>query len=334
MEVSGLAVPPPVVLVIEDEPPIARLIRETLELEGFTVLTASTGEEGVASAQSHLPQIVLLDLMLPGIDGFEVVRRLREQERTQHIPVVVLSARHDVEFKVRALETANDYLTKPFNSDELIARIRTQLRNLRSILANPLTGLPAGLRVEHAIEQRLHSTDSWAILYLDLDHFKAFNDAYGFVVGNDAIRLLARVSADSLREEGNLEDFLGHIGGDDFIIITTPDCMEPLCQSIEARWDRESRALYSLDDLRRGALVAQNRQGQTQLFPLITVSIGVVTNVRHAISTMDEFSRIAAEVKHRAKAIQGSSHYVDQRATSRDGEAHDAPPPAGQNALA
>jgi diguanylate cyclase (GGDEF)-like protein len=330
MDVSGLELPLPLILVIEDEPAISRLLRDTLEAEGFTVLTAATGEDGIAIALSELPQLILLDLMLPGIDGFEVVRQLRANERTAHVPVLVLSARHDVDYKVRALQTANDYLTKPFNADELIARIRTQLRALRSILASPLTGLPAGLRVEHAVEQVLRSNDAWAILYLDLDHFKAYNDAYGFLAGNEVIRLLARVSSECLRDEGNVSDFLGHIGGDDFIITTSPECIEPLCQCIEARWDRESRRLYSAEDLQRGGLIGQNRQGQTQFFPLVTVSIGVVTNQKRPITTMQDFSRVAAEVKRYAKSMPGSTHYVDQRSASREG--HDAQPTPGAHA--
>jgi diguanylate cyclase (GGDEF)-like protein len=327
MDVTGLQLPPPVILVIEDDPAISRLLQETLELEGYTVLIAATGEEGIALAVSDLPHLVILDLMLPGIDGFAVVDALRANERTAHMPVLVLSAYKDVDYKVRALEAANDYLTKPFDGDELIARVRNQLRNLRSILASPLTGLPAGLRVEHAIEQCLRSSEPWAILYLDLDHFKAYNDVYGFVAGNEVIRLLARVAGESLREEGNPTDFLGHIGGDDFLITTTPDCAEAVCQSIEARWDRESLRLYAPEDLQRGGLLAQNRLRQIQFYPLISVSIGVVTNQRRQIATMEEFSRIAAEVKQRAKANPGSSHYFDQRASSRDGS-ETAPPPS------
>jgi diguanylate cyclase (GGDEF)-like protein len=326
MDVSGLELPPPVILVIEDDPAISRLLQETLEIEGFTVLSAASGEEGIALADNDLPQVVLLDLMLPGIDGFEVVRALRENERTAHMPVLVLSAYQDVDVKVRALKTANDYLSKPFEGGELVARIRNQLQHVRSILASPLTGLPAGLRVEHAIEQCLRSSEPWAILYLDLDHFKAYNDVYGFLAGNDMIRLLAQVAGEGLREEGNVTDFLGHIGGDDFLITTSPDCAEALCQSIEARWDRESRKLYSPEDLQRGGLLAQNRQGQPQFHPLISVSIGVVTNQRRQVATMEEFSRIAAEVKRRAKGTAGSSHYFDQRASSRDGGGPTASP--------
>jgi diguanylate cyclase (GGDEF)-like protein len=230
---------------------------------------------------------------------------------------MVLTARHDISVKMRAFASkVDDYMTKPFNGEELLARIRTQLRHLRETLLSPLTGLPSGLRVEHAIAEQLRSPRPWAILYLDLDHFKAYNDVYGPLRGNDLIRLLGRVTSESQRAEGNASDFLGHIGGDDFILITTPDRMEPVSRSIIDAWDRESRALYSLEDVARGSLVARDRQGQEQVYPLVGVSIGVVTNLHRSITTMEEFSRIAAEVKAQAKAIPGSSYYIDRRGNS------------------
>lgn len=316
MDVPALDVPPPTILVVEDEPAIARLLRATLEAEGYTTLVAHTGEEGIDRAVRDVPELVILDLMLPGMDGFEVVQKLRANARTAHIPVLVLSARHDTLDKVRALNSqANDYLTKPFNSDELLARIRAQLRNVRESLLAPLTGLPSGLRVEHAIAQTLRSSAPWAILYLDLDHFKAYNDVYGPLQGNELIRLLGRVASESVREAGNVNDFVGHIGGDDFIVITTPDCMQAICQRIVGHWDRDSFAYYSPEDAQRGTLIAQDRQGQRQAYPLVGVSIGVVTNLYRPIVTMEAFSRTAAEMKARAKAIPGSGYYVDQRGT-------------------
>jgi diguanylate cyclase (GGDEF)-like protein len=187
---------------------------------------------------------------------------------------------------------------------------------LRETLLSPLTGLPSGLRVEHAIADQLRSPKPWAILYLDLDHFKAYNDVYGPLRGNDLIRLLGHVTSESLRAEGNPTDFLGHIGGDDFILITTPDRMEPLCRSIVSAWDAESRAYYAPEDAARGTLIAPDRQGQEQVYPLVGVSVGVVTNLNRSITTMEEFSRIAAEVKAQAKTIPGSSYYIDRRSSN------------------
>lgn len=314
MDAASFEGPPPTILVVEDDPAIGRMLRATLEAEGYTTVVAPSGEEGISYAMREVPQLLILDIMLPGIDGFAVIDQLRGHAKTAHIPVVMLSALHTTAAKMRAFASeVDDYLTKPFNTDELIARIRTQLRHVRETLLSPLTGLPSGLRVERAIEHQLKSTTLWSILYLDLDHFKAYNDVYGFLRGNDLIRLLARVVSESVRDEGNLADFVGHIGGDDFVVITTPDRVDPLCRTLIARWEEESATYYSPEDQQRGAFIATDRLGQRQEYPLVGVSIGVVTNLYRPITTMEEVSAIAAEVKRKAKSVRGSSYYVDHR---------------------
>jgi diguanylate cyclase (GGDEF)-like protein len=315
MDAVAAGAPPPTILVVEDDPRIGRLLRHTLEAEGFTAVVTPTGEEGITYALREVPQLLILDIMLPGMDGFQVVEHLRAHAKTAHIPVVMLSARHDTADKVRAFESeVNDYLTKPFNSDELLARIRNQLRHVRETLLSSLTGLPSGLRVERAIEQQLESPAHWSILYVDLDNFKAYNDVYGPIRGNDIIQLLGRITTESVRDEGNLSDFVGHIGGDDFVVVTSPDRVDGICRTLIAHWDTESLALYDADDVARGTLIARDRQGQPQVYPLIGVSIGVVTNSHRPIATMEEVSRIAAEVKYKAKSQRGSTYYIDQRA--------------------
>ena len=264
-----------------------------------------------------MPQLLLLDIMLPGIDGFAVVERLRTNVKTAHIPVMMLSARHDTADKVRAFDIdVDDYLTKPFNSEELLARIRTQLRHVRDNLLSLLTGLPSGLRVERAIEQVLETPRQWSILDPDLDHFKAYNDVYGFIRGNDSIRLLARIASETVREYGNDDDFVGHIGGDDFVVITTPDRVDAVCRALLARWDSESVAHYSPEDAARGTLIATDRQSRPQVYSLVSVSIGVVTNQQRPVTSLEEVSRIAAEVKHKAKSLPGSNYHIDQRRTN------------------
>lgn len=314
MDAVAAGAPPPTILVVEDDPRIGRLLRHTLEAEGFTAVVAPTGEEGINYALREVPQLLILDIMLPGMDGFQVVEHLRAHAKTAHIPVVMLSARHDTADKVRAFASeVNDYLTKPFNSDELLARIRNQLRHVRETLLSSLTGLPSGLRVERAIEQQLESPAHWSILYVDLDNFKAYNDVYGPIRGNDVIQLLGRITTESVRDEGNLSDFVGHIGGDDFVVVTSPDRVDGICRALITRWDKESLALYDPGDVARGTLIARDRQGQPQVYPLIGVSIGVVTNSHRPIATMEEVSRVAAEVKYKAKSQRGSTYYIDQR---------------------
>lgn len=316
---SDDAVAPHTVLVVEDDPVIVRVLKATLEMEGFVPAVVSTGEAAVDYALREVPHLVLLDLMLPGMDGFEVARQLRANVKTAHIPVLILSARHDTADKVRAFETnVDDYLTKPFNVEELVARIRTQLRRVQENLLSPLTGLPGGVQVERAITQRLREATPWAIMYLDLDHFKAYNDVYGFLRGNDFIRLVANVASATVREHGNMTDFLGHIGGDDFVIITTPDRLETLCTQLILRFDVESRGLYTEEDLRRGTLIAPDRRGEERIYPLVSLSIGVVTNLYRPITNIEEVSRIAAEVKHKAKEMPGSTCFVDRRGPGDD----------------
>ena len=314
MDAVPFDAPPPTILLVEDDPAIGRMLRETLETEGYAAVVAPSGEAGITYALREVPQLLIVDLMLPGMDGFAVVEHLRGNVKTAHIPVMMLSARHDTADKVRAFDIeVDDYLTKPVNTDELLARIRTQLRRVRDNVLSPLTGLPSGLRVERAIEHQLALADPWSVLYLDLDHFKAYNDVYGFLRGNDLIRLLARVTTESVRERGSATDFVGHIGGDDFVVTTTPARTAPICEDLLGRWACESQAFYAPGDLKRGTLVAKDRQGRLQTYGLVSVSIGVVTNQRRPVTSLEEVSHIAAEVKQKAKSLPGNSYYVDQR---------------------
>lgn len=320
MDVPTAEPAPPSILVVEDDRAIANMLQATLQLEGYEAAIARNGTEGIEAALREVPELILLDLMLPDIDGFAVLQRLRAEPKSEHIPVIIVSARHDTAYKVQALNLqADDYLTKPWNVDELMARIRARLQR-RNNPINHLTGLPAGARIEQAITRQLQARALWALLYFDLDNFKAFNDAYGPFNGDELITLMGRIAVEVAREHGNPSDFLGHIGGDDFVLVTTPERISPLCEALIVRWDRESRAHYSPEDLARGQISGKDRQGVPQLFPLSSVSIGVVTNQHREIRTLDEVSLIAAEVKAKAKSTVGSCYYVDQRTVLRDDE--------------
>ncbi len=301
------------ILVVEDEPLIAGLLRETLSAEGYTPILAHTGEEAVHTALRETPHLVILDIMLPGMDGFDVVKTLRANVKTAHIPVIILSARHDTADKVRAFEHhVDDYLTKPFNNDELLARIRTQLRHVQENWLHPLTGLPGGVQVERAIIDLLQQRAPWSLLYLDLNNFKAYNDAYGFLRGNEMIRVVARISVDVVRRLGNETDFVGHVGGDDFVIATTPDRAIPICKAIMERFDQTHRIFYDEEDLLRGSIISTDRQGNPCLYPLVGLAIGVVTNQYRPLLSIEEVSRVAAEVKKKAKRVEHSAYYIDQ----------------------
>lgn len=302
------------ILVVEDERLIAGLLKETLEIEGYRVVTILNGEDAIQYALRETPHLIVLDLMLPGIDGYEVVRGLRSNPKTMHIPIVVLSALSDVADKVRAFELGvDDYITKPFNTDELLARIRTQLRRIQQNFLSPLIGLPGGLQVELAIKHKLNSLDPWSILYLDLDNFKAFNDVYGFLTGNNIIRLVGRICQQMVREYGNVDDFVGHIGGDDFVIVTTPDRAKPLCLQIIDHYKKESIAFYHAEDLERGSISGIDRKGRPYQFPLVCLSIGVVSNQVRRPHSIQEVSYLAAEAKYYAKQSTSNICYISSR---------------------
>src|SRR2546422_5868120 len=192
------------ILVVEDETLVARLLEQALGIEGYQTVNVLNGEDAVEFALRETPQLIILDTMLPGIDGYEVIRRLRDHPKSMHIPIIVLSALGGPEDKVRAYEGDVDgYITKPFHIDELLARVRRQLRRAQQNYLSPLTGLPGGMQVVRAINYKLSKMEPWSILYLDLDNFKAFNDVYGFLAGNNMILLVGSICQSVVYDYGN-----------------------------------------------------------------------------------------------------------------------------------
>jgi diguanylate cyclase (GGDEF)-like protein len=299
------------ILVVEDDRSIARLLKETLQVEGYQVVTVLHGEDAVQYTLRDTPHLLLLNMQLPDTDSYEVVRQLRSHPKSMHIPVIALSTLDDSATKVRAFEAGvDDYIIKPFDTAELIARVRTQLRRVQQHFLSPLIGLPGGYQVELAIKRKLTSADPWSILYLDLDNFKAFNDAYGFLTGNELIRLVGRICQRVVRDHGNPDDFVGHIGGDDYVIVTTPDRAEKLCYLISASYKMESKVFYHSEDLCRGSIHGVDRKGHPYLFPLVSLSIGVVTNHSRHAHTLREVSCLAAEAKCQAKHAINNVYHI------------------------
>lgn len=290
------------ILVVEDERLIARLLKDILEVEGYQTVSILSGEEAVQFALREAPQLIILDIMLPGIDGYEVIRRLREHPKSMHIPIIVLSAFSSPANKAHAFDLGVDgYITKPFNADELLACVRRQLCRMQQSSLSPLTQLPGGLQLERAIDYKMNDIDPWSILYLDLDNFKAFNDVYGFLAGNSMILLVAQICQQVVRDYGNVEDFVGHIGGDDFVVVSTPDRVQILCQHILERYSTESQKLYRAEDQERGTISGLDRKGRPYQFPLVSLSIGVVSGQFRYPHSLDDIGSLAAEAKRRAK---------------------------------
>jgi diguanylate cyclase (GGDEF)-like protein len=303
------------VLVVDDERNILDIIKFNLEIEGYEVITSREGDEALRLVQELNPDLILCDIMMPELDGLEVCRRLKADGRTNQIPVVMLSARTQAQDKVASIEAgADDFITKPFDFSDLVARITINLiraRQKRDV--SPLTGLPGSISIEAETKKRISKNLLFATSYIDMDNFKPFNDIYGFPTGDRAIRLLSSIIDDAVKKAGNFDDFIGHGGGDDFVVITSPERAGTIAESIISDFDEQVGSLYREEDLRRGYSIFVDRLGRDNYIPIMTLSIGIVSNYRRRITTHWEVGEIAKETLNYAKSIPGSTYFIDRR---------------------
>lgn len=303
----------PRLLVADDEPDLLALMQETLEQEGYEVRTAANGAEALEAVRQDPPDIVVADLWMPVKDGFALCREIKADPGLQHLPVILLSGAGKVDNRVQGLDSgADDFISKPFNVSELLARIRMVLRRTRQGLdANPLTRLPGNVMIEHRINEAVSSGGLFAVLYLDLNDFKAYNDRYGYDAGDKVLRATGTLLVEAVRGAGS--DFLGHIGGDDFIILTHPDRMEALCRRIVSDFDRLAPSFYSEADRARGRITAHDRKGAPVEYPFLSIAIGVCHNRLRRLTSYGQVSRVCAELKEFAKRKGGSTYVIDRR---------------------
>jgi diguanylate cyclase (GGDEF)-like protein len=307
--------PRPKVLVADDDHNLRQLIEGALPAERFEVYQAADGPEALETIRNLRPDIVLLDVMMPGLNGMEVCRLMRENPQTRNIPVIMLTARAQLREKLEGIESgADDYVTKPFDPLELQARIEMHLRRyLRETDMSPITELPGNKSIEEALVGRIQSGQQFAFLYIDLDDFKAYNDYYGFHRGSEVISMTGEILAEVLEANGKTDDFLGHVGGDDFIIMSSIDDAESIAKEIIQLFDERIPAYYLEEDLEKGYIVSTDRRGYVMKFPIMTISISVVHNRYRELPDPAEVGRVAAELKKYAKDLEGSVYVFDRR---------------------
>lgn len=301
------------ILVADDDTDIREFIELNLTLEGFEVVSAKDGEQALAVARDRSPSLAILDVMMPKIDGVGVCKALRSDARTASMSVIMLTAKTLSSDRLLGLTAgADDYISKPFDPAELIARVRTTLRRANELRAvSPLTGLPGNLQLESEIARRFNAGEPLAVLWLDLDAFKAYNDRYGFIRGDEAIGYLAKVLRETTRDAD--EVFIGHIGGDDFVVVAPPARAEQYARRIVERFDAGVAALYDPDDAAAGFITVTDRRGERRNFPLLTVSIGAASNLDKEIDDYRRLVEIATEMKSYAKEQPGSVFAMDRR---------------------
>jgi CheY-like chemotaxis protein len=299
-------------LIVDDEPDIAELIAQQFREEGYVTTTVHNGTAALQIVRERQFDLVLLDLMLPDLDGFTVLGGLRARPETQLTPILLLSALNSPAEKVRGLQLgADDYITKPFSAAELSARLQAAMRRSeREGGANPSTRLPGNLAIERAMLQRIEQQIPFVVCYCDLDNFKAYNDAYGFLKGDAVIQRTAQVLVDAIRSHGNADDFVGHIGGDDFILISTPDRVDAVCGEIICRFDATAPLFYDLEARERGYITGVDRRGQPTSFPLLSLTIVVVSSAQRPFSHPGEIAQRSVSPKKQAKQVERSTYLI------------------------
>ncbi|MDP2922196.1 MAG: response regulator [Candidatus Omnitrophota bacterium] len=302
------------ILVVDDDPDILDLLKVTLEDE-YQIITASCGNEAIEKIKENLPDLLVLDYVLPDIQGPQICKAIRKDPLLVHLPVLMLTGKGEIDDKVKGLEAgADDYMVKPFSPQELIARVRMLIRRSSINLdANPLTRLPGNVSITKELEEKIRSKKKYAVLYIDLDNFKAVNDYYGFEKGDEVIKETARILISTLQEKGTTSDFIGHIGGDDFFIITAPQNAEEIAKKIVADFDKISHKFFEEKDRIKGYIETKGRDGEIHKFGFITISVGIISNVYREFTHTAQISSLGAEVKGFAKKFNQSKYIFDKR---------------------
>ena len=303
------------VLIVDDEPHVVESIKTELESNGYRVVVSTNGKSAVELAKKVRPDLILLDILMPKLSGLEVCSRLRNDFLTSRIPIVILTVLSDTRKKVIAIEGgADDFLTKPFDPEEVVARIRMIIRRTETnIGSNPLTRLPGNTEIYREIEYRLKARRKFAMGYVDIDNFKSYDDKYGYEKGDKVIIETGMMLQGALARCGNKKDFIGHIGGDDFVFITTHSKVEAICQLIIKRFEDVVPSFYHEEDRSRGYIECEDRRGNLNRFPFLTISIGVVSNAKRKLQSHIHVAEIATEMKNFAKTFSGSTFKIDKR---------------------
>ncbi len=293
-------------LVVEDDIDIGNMLKIYFSGMDFDVDVAVRGSDALEKTKHVLPHLIVLDIMLPDIDGYEVCRNLRTSMRTSHIPVIFLTQKDERSDKLQGLELgADDYITKPFDIEELKLRVQGAIRRSeRESLTDPRSGLPAGRLIEEQL-RRIIREKGWALLDARVNHFDSFKDVYGFVAGDDVLRFTAMLIGEVVDEIGTTSDFIGHAGGDNYIIITNEAKSDAIKARLKERFDQEVLTHYNFIDRQQGFVNAPTAEGTTVKVPFMTMSVGVVSPSVQSFADIREITELAAEARRQDAATGG-----------------------------
>jgi len=290
------------ILVVEDDFDISNMLRIYFSGQQYDVQVAPRGGDALQMTRKQLPELIILDIMLPDMNGYDVCRELRTTTRTSHIPIIFLTQKDERSDKIAGLELgADDYITKPFDIEELKLRVKNAIDSARrTSQTDPKSGLPTGRLIEDHLRSLMHGNKQWSYVDMKITHFDPFKEVYGFVAGDEVMRFMALMMGETIDDLGTPEDFLGHPGGDNFVIITHAQDVDGLKTRLVERFNEEVKQHYSFIDRERGYILVpdSNGSGERQE-PLMTLSVGSVSTTTHQVSDIREITELAAEDRRR-----------------------------------
>lgn len=282
------------ILIVEDDLDISNMLQIFFTGQGYEVEVAVRGNDALEICRRQLPDLVVLDIMLPDMDGYAVCKEMRTTTRTSHIPIIFLTQKDERSDRIAGLELgADDYITKPFDIEELKLRVRTAIRSHQRLnLTNPTTGLPSARLIEDQL-RGLIGNKNWTLLLVGVDNLNPFNDAYGFVAGDEVMRFTAMLLNEVVEESGTLDDFVGHASSDTFILITMASDVDTLRDQVRQRFDEGIRSHYNFMDREQGGITLPDGS----LAPLMALSIGTVSGETQPFADIREITETAAELR-------------------------------------
>jgi diguanylate cyclase (GGDEF)-like protein len=289
-------------LIVEDDFDISNMLRIYFGSQGYETIIATRGQEALELCQRNLPNLVILDIILPDINGYEVCRQLRSNLRTSHIPIIFLTQKDERSDQIAGLELgADDYITKPFDLQLLLLRVEGALRRSGWLsLTSPVTGLPSSKLIEEQLRGIMRRKD-WSVLYIGVNHIGDFNDVYGFVAGDDVLRFVAMLLTEVVDESGVGSEFIGHVGGDDFIVVSTPEVAPQLKVRLVQRFNEEVETFYNFKDRERGYIQVDDGAGNVQESPLMSLAVGLINHDAAPFADIREITEVAAEARRRTQ---------------------------------
>ncbi len=313
------------ILVVNPSKQERQVHASTLAAQGYEMVTAVSGEEALFLLEAGTPDLFLIAADAPGVDGYALCEQIKTDPRLLNVPVIFTTHKRENDAIAHGYAVgAVDYLVFPCHLSEILARVRThihlhnlllEVERLREVAidSNPLTHLPGNNTIMEVIQDSIDCKLDMGLIYTDLDNFKSYNDAYGFSAGDDVLRFCSEVLQEALQEECGGDGFLGHIGGDDFVLMVPLEDMEKIGDNIVRKFDSGAPAFYNAEDRARHGIVAHDRNGNVQKFPLVAISMGGLALQRRNFTRYVEVAAACAEVKHAAKEIAGSNLFVDKR---------------------